>query len=150
MIRSRDLTQHIDVSDGHAHISEEFSQRVEGMLNKGFDATGSIKLTFNHGNHKMKAGQAIEGHFEGAWDGFVGGADLPELDPKPQISTLYRLVVGKDDSQFCATVEEMRNNGWEEQGELALSSTLSQDIAARALVRKVDAPYAGFDPKAFM
>jgi hypothetical protein len=145
MIRSRALTAEIDVSNGHAHISEEFSKRVEGLLNKGFDLSGSIKLTFNQGNHKMKAGQGIHGHFDGDWDGFVSGADIPTPEPLPTTATLYRLVVGKDDSLFCKTVEEMCNNGWEEQGEFALSSTLSQDIAAQALVKKLDRPYPGFD-----
>ncbi len=145
MIRTRALTAEIDVSNSHAHVSEEFSQRVEGLINKGFDLRGSIKLTFNQGNHKMKVGQGVHGHFEGDWDGFVSGAEIPTPDPLPPTSTLYRVVVGKDDSLFCKTVEEMCNNGWEEHGEFALSSTLSQDIAAQALVKKVDAPYAGFD-----
>lgn len=145
MIRTRALTSEIDVSDGHAHISEEFSKRVEGMLNKGFSLNGSIKLTFNQGNHKMKAGQGIHGEFEGEWDGFTGGADIPVPDPAPQTSTLYRLVVGKDDQLFCKTVEEMCNNGWKEHGEFALSSTLSQDIAAQALIKRLGTPYAGFD-----
>ncbi len=145
MIRPRALTDVIDVSDGHAHISEEFSKRVEGLLNKGFNLSGSVKLTFNHGSHKMKVGQGIHGHFEGDWDGFISGADIPTPDPLPPTSTLYRIVVGRDDSLFCKTVEEMCNNGWEEHGEFALSSTLSQDIAAQALIKRIPAPYAGFD-----
>ena len=136
-IKSRLLTGPIDL---YTAANNVFSNRVQAVLKLGFSLHGSPALTFNSVGGYLKAAQSVEGHFEGGWEKFITLAAIPKPEKPIENVPLYRLLAGKDDSAFCAFIEEKLQEVWELYGSPALTSMGEDDIAAQALIKKSPEP----------
>jgi hypothetical protein len=146
MILSRLLTGQINLYDSGAEDTE-FCKRVELALNNlKWNLQGSPDITFDSKNHVVVAAQSVVGEPEGDYPGFTNMKDTPPASSPGDGHTLYRLLVGKDDAEFCKYVEQKLNEGWKLYGSPSLAFDGTHVIAARAVIREEKGPYRGYVP----